>query len=317
MDMKTKESRAKTSLRDYIYQFAFSPTHWYAACASGLYYSQDKGSSWRIAYGSLSLKEPLPTLCVVAPIGSDGDPLIFAGLNGGILRSEDNGQTWQSLPLPSHPRTITSLVPSPDFAHDGILLAGSLGTGILLYKSDGSDLTMWNFGLLDHEILCLSASPSFARDRIIYAGVQSGLFMSSNCGCSWKDIDILIGYEPVLSLAISPNFTEDGTLYIGTEGKGLFRSTDQGGSWQRLGENELVAPINAILLSSNPFNESGMLVLHGGELLTSSDTGDSWDRWEKEGSVDKDVTAVLAPQGLHADQPLLVGYINGEIRLCE
>jgi photosystem II stability/assembly factor-like uncharacterized protein len=317
MDMKKKESRAKSTLRDYVYQFAASPTDWYAACASGLYRSQDKGSSWMIAYGSLSLKEPLPTLCVAAPIGSDGTPLIFAGLNGGILRSEDNGQTWQSLPMPSPAPTIASLAPSPDFAHDGILLAGTLGAGILLYKSYGSDLTMWNFGLLDHEVLCLSASPSFVKDQIIYAGVQSGLFMSGNCGRSWKDIDLPVGYEPVLSLAISTNFAKDGTLYIGTESKGLLRSTDQGGNWQRMGKEELFAPINAILLNSIHPKEGGMLVLHGDELLAASDAGDSWKRWEKDGSAERDVAAILAPQGLHADQPLLVGYINGEIRLCE
>ena len=315
--MKRKASPAKSSPKDYVYQFAASSTDWYAACASGLYRSQDQGSSWQIAYDSLNPKEALPTLCAAAPIGPDGEPMIFAGLNGAILRSTDRCQTWQSLSLPSPAPIVTSLAPSPDFTRDGILFAGSLGCGVLIYKSHGSDLSMWNFGLLDHEVLCLAVSPAFAEDQTIFAGVQSGLFMSVNGGRSWREVDLPPGYKPVLSLGISPNFGEDATLCIGTEGKGLYLSRDQGSKWQRLGKKELVAPINAILLSPSYPKEREMLVLHGGELLASLDGGDRWEAWQPSASVEKEVTAILAPQGLSANQPLLVGHIDGEIRLFE
>jgi photosystem II stability/assembly factor-like uncharacterized protein len=315
MNMKRKASPIQSSPKDYVYQLATSPEDWYAACASGLYRSLDRGSSWQITYGSLGLQEPLSTLCVAAPIGPEEHSIVFAGLNGGILRSTDNGDTWQSLPLPSPAPIVASLAPSPDFAQDGKLFAGTLGSGVLMYTSYGTELAMWNFGLLDHEILCLAVSPSFVEDRTLYAGAQSGLFMSANGGHSWREVDLPIGYTPVLSLAISPNYQEDGCLYVGTERKGLFHSSDQGGRWQRLGKKELVAPINAILLSPGYTEEGGILVLHSGELLFSPDGGDSWKPWQVDTLVEKEVTAILTPHGHYADQPLLIGYIDGEICL--
>lgn len=313
--MKSKASPAESSPQDYVYQFATSPADWYAACASGLHRSQDRGSSWQITYDSLGFKEPLPTLCVAAPIGADDHTVIFAGLNGGMLRSKDNGETWESMPLPSPAPIVSCLAPSPNFADDEMLFAGTLGSGVLIYKSNRSELAMWNFGLLDHEVLCLAISPNFVEDQTLYAGVQSGLFRSLNAGRSWREVDLPIGYEPVLSLAISPNFSEDGSIYIGTEEKGLFHSADRGQHWHQLGEKELTAPINHILLNPNFPDALEMLVLHGGELLLSSDAGNSWEQWQAGKLADKEVAAILAPHGLSPDQPFLVGYIDGEICL--
>ena len=40
--------------------------------------------------------------------------------------------------------------------------------------------------------------------------------------------------SPILTLALSPAFATDNTLYAGTEQAGLYRSTDRGASWQPL-----------------------------------------------------------------------------------
>ena len=51
----------------------------------------------------------------------------------------------------------------------------------------------------------------------------------------YEDYGECCGYYQVFVLEFSPDFARDNTLYLGTW-DGLFRSTDRGDSWQRLGQ---------------------------------------------------------------------------------
>ena len=313
--MNSENSPMDSDTNDFVYQFTTSQDGWYAACASNLYRSTDQGASWKSAYVSLELQNPLSTLCVAAPIGPDEHPYVFAGLHSGLLRSTDGGETWESAPQPSPSPIFSFLAPSPDFAQDGMLFAATLGCGVLIYKSHGSQLSMWNFGLLDHEILCLEVSPNFIEDHTIFAGVQSGLFLSTNGGRSWTDIDLPVGYEPVLSLAISPDFANDRLLYAGTESKGILCSSDCGKKWKPLGEGVLAKPINSILLGPQFPKKSDLLIVHGENPLFSSDGGYSWEHWRTDRLDCLDVSAILAPEGFGDGVPAVVGLFDGGIRL--
>jgi photosystem II stability/assembly factor-like uncharacterized protein len=312
--MSLQTSPQDDTADDLVYQFAQAPSGWYAACASGLYRSTDRGASWRPAYASLGVEHPLATLSVAVVSGQDGSPLVFGGLSGELLRSSDGGESWALAPRPSPAPVFTALVPSPDFARDGRLFAGTLGDGVVIYSNDGLSWATWNFGLLDQNVLCLAVSPVYAGDQTLYAGVQSGLFCSANGGCSWREVDLPIGYGAVLCLAISPRFAEDGSLYAGCEDRGLLRSTDRGQSWRRLGEGVLSEPANSILLGPSFPAQPELLLLHGGSLLYSPDGGDSWADWRADRLAGLEVTAVLAPQGFGADAPVLVGLSGGAIR---
>lgn len=296
---------------DIVYQFAASPFDWYAARSSGLYRSTDHGTSWQPAYASLGAATGLTTLCVTTASGFDQSSLVFAGLSGELLRSTDGGESWEILQRPSPAPVFTSLAPSPHFASDGKLFAGTMEDGVLLYENHGETWTMWNFGLLDTNVLCLAVSPAFAEDRTLFVGVQSGLFRSANGGLSWQEIDLGIGYGAVLCLALSSYFAEDGLIYAGLEDGGLLRSTDGGYTWQRVSESTLTESVNSITLS----NESNILVHHGESLLVSGDGGETWVRFRPDQIEGQEVTAVLAPEGLTGDVPVLIGTSDGAIRV--
>jgi hypothetical protein len=78
--------------QDYVYQLVGSGRIFFAARNSGLYRSDDSGRNWQMAYQSLDISEPLPTLTVAIPPDFEHDPRLFAGLNGGIFRSLNGGQ---------------------------------------------------------------------------------------------------------------------------------------------------------------------------------------------------------------------------------
>jgi photosystem II stability/assembly factor-like uncharacterized protein len=300
-------------LQDYVYKLVGCERTFFAARNSGLYRTDDGGRTWQLAYQSLDLSEPVPTLTVAMSPHFEHDPRIFAGLSGGILRSLNSGQTWENIALPPPPPVISALELSPNFEQDGIVFAATLEDGVLFSADRGHRFGAWNFGLLDLNILCLAISPDFARDETVFVGAQSGVFRSTNGGRAWREVNLPVGYEAVLSLTLSPDFARDGILLAGTETQGLLLSTDAGESWQRLGADLFTEAMNAIHLAPNFSVRPEILVLHAGTLLHSTDRGTTWTLWRENILGDEEVTAILAPHGFDAGAFVLVGLADGNV----
>jgi photosystem II stability/assembly factor-like uncharacterized protein len=299
--------------QDYVFKLAGCGRNFFAARNSGLYCTADGGRTWQIAYQSLGLSEPLPTLTVAVGPDFKHDPRVFAGLSGGLLRSLNGGQLWENVPLPSPPPVISALELSPDFERDGIIFVATLEDGVLFSADRGHHFGAWNFGLLDLNILCLAISPNFASDETVFVGAQSGIFRSTNGGRAWREVDLPVGYEAVLSLALSPDFARDGILLAGTETQGLLLSTDAGERWQQLGRDVFREAINAIQLAPDFLTRPEILVLHAGTLLHATDRGETWTPWREDILANQEVTSILAPQGFDSGALILVGLENGNV----
>lgn len=112
--------------------------------------------------GSLPMPEletPLTTVAVAVSPNFEADRSVFAGVAGGILRSIDGGHNWYIASLSSPPPFVLTLVVSPNFAHDGTLLAGTMEDGVFRWGDRGEYWAAWNFGLLDLNVLCMAISP--------------------------------------------------------------------------------------------------------------------------------------------------------------
>ena len=286
---------------DFIYCLTASPNFKKdglvcAAKRSGLYYSRDKGRTWKDAYASLKLAAPLPTSAAAISIVNE-ITYVFAGIEGKILRSLTSGETWEVADLESPAPQVTALAISPNFAKDGTLLAATVQDGILRSTNRGVNWTGWNFGLYDSNINALA----FLDSQIVFVGTQSGIFRSSNAGRSWRDLDFPIDLAPVVCLAVS----SDGTLYAGTEAEGLHVSCDEGRTWEQLTEGTVEQ-----IHQDAP---GRLLILRDGELLLSENGGHSWQAARPGFELAADISALTAPLGLFPDKPLLVGLSNGEI----
>jgi photosystem II stability/assembly factor-like uncharacterized protein len=305
------ESDALEQLQDTVYQLTGGGGVLFAARQTGLFCSLDGGQSWQDAFASLNLTEPLPTVAVALPPNfATGGP-VFAGLAGGILRSTDGGATWETLPLPPPPPMIAALAFSPHYEQDGVIFAATFEDGVLFSSDRGGHWVAWNFGLLDLNALCLAVSPNFAADETVFVGTQSGIFRSTNGGRAWREVELPIGYEAVLSLACSPNFATDRTIWAGTEAQGLLASYDGGDTWQRLAADQLLDPINQIVI--DPGSSQNILLLHSGSVLFSSDGGANWSPWQAEALADQDVSAIIAPQGVRPGAVVWLGTANGMV----
>mgnify|MGYP001039851213 FL=1 len=304
--------------QDVVHALAASPAFeqdgvCFAARSTGLYGSQDGGQTWESVYSSLALEAPLTTAAVALSPGFPADQTLFAGVLGAVLRSSDAGGSWFATTLPTPPPFVSSLVISPNFVRDGIVLASTMEDGVFRSGDRGVHWAAWNFGLLDLNVLCLAMSPTFAEDETVFAGTDSGIFRSTNGGRAWREVDFPADLAPVLSLALAPGYASSGLLFAGTEACGLYTSQDRGRSWTRLGEGSIEGAVNTILLSPEFSSRPEILVALADAIIVSRDGGQTWSDWNPDFDIQQSITAVAGPLGLGPNAPLLVGLMDGRV----
>jgi photosystem II stability/assembly factor-like uncharacterized protein len=231
-----------------------------------------------------------------------------------VLRSFNQGETWQVEKLASPPPVTGALVISPNYDEDGIVLAGTNEDGIFRSLDRGLHWSTCNFNLLDLNVLSLAISPDFASDEMLFAGTVSGLFRSKNGGRAWREVDFPFGYDPVLSLAFDPGFASSKTILAGTETQGLQISRDAGATWARIAQDDLVQPINAILHWQEAKGEQAIFVLNGDQVFYSDDGLQTWREWEPAARMQEGISAIAQPGWPAAEKPLLLaGLADGRV----
>lgn len=260
---------------DTVYALAASPAGaCFAACNSGLYRSLDGGLSW----AQMQIpQEQLTTAVAVSPDFAS-DRSVFAAVKGGILRSSDGGETWFTAALPAPPPVFSSLVVSPEFERDGILLAGTLEDGVFSSEDRGARWQPWNFGLFDLHVLCLALSPNWRADETAFAGADTGLYRSGNGGRAWRVTDFPAELAPVLCLAIVGGSEPGETMLLaGTEENGLLASANEGRNWRPLAADCIDSAVNQLQVVEDASGHGTLFALVDDAVLRSLDGGCHWE----------------------------------------
>ena len=192
---------------------------------------------------------------------------VFAGINGGVLRSSDGGGAWFAAALSNPPPLVVALALSPAFEEDGALLAASAEDGIFASTDRGVSWRGWNFGLIDLNVNALA----WATPELAFAGTESGIFRSRNGGRAWRALPFPMDLAPVISLQLSPDFASDQTLYAGTEEHGLQLTRDGGATWQAV-----ALPVDGEAVNAMASTTQGLALVLDEHLLLSRDAGASW-----------------------------------------
>jgi len=205
-----------------------------------IFLSTDGGESWQASGQGLPESSSGVDALAFSP-GYATDHTVYVWLkNRGLYRSTDRGASWEQV-FKEEGWSVQSLVLSPRFPTDGILFAGAL-FGQLRQSLDGGftwqDLsrglpagTVW--------VRALALSPDFEKDGTLFAGLDEGVIKSTDRGRTWRPVNAGLPLKgdgpppPVLSLAISPDYATDGTLFVGLVDYGVYRSVDGGENWRR------------------------------------------------------------------------------------
>ncbi len=274
----------------------------FAGTNLGLLVTRDGGQTWQDALASLGLEAPLPVTSVIYVPRQMKAARVVAGIYGGFLQSEDNGQTWQVISPASPPAVVTALAA----AQNGDLYAGTAQDGIFIAQ-DGGKWIRWNFGLLDWHIFCVAAVRWADGSQVCFAGVETGVFYSLNSGRAWHETDFPIDAGAVLSLAVSE---ESERVFAGTETGSLFRSRDRGRSWERISEGVFRAEISALILDGDR-----LLAASGNKLLVSHDGGESWREWNAQAQVTGAILSAAIHSGPGTGALLFAGSTDGKIHV--
>ncbi len=211
---------------------------------NGVFKSADGGNWNQVATGLSNLY--IRALAISPDFTND--QTIFAGTDDGVFKSTDGGANWSQMNSGLSNLYTNSLSISPNFAIDQTIFVGTNDSSGGVYKSadGGATWSQASTGLpTTASSFSLAFSPSFASDDTLYVGTEpkngtgGSIYKSTNGGASWSPANNgLPLFTPVsnlpvqyVSLAISPNFASDHTLFAGPGGAGLFESTDGGGNW--------------------------------------------------------------------------------------
>lgn len=108
-----------------------------------------------------------------------------------------------------------------------ILLAATVGDGVLRSEDGGRSWVGSSFGLTDREAVTLAVN---ATTGTVLAGTSGGLFRSHKAGRAWRR-------SPAIRDAVAAaTYCPDGTAIVVLEVGGVLRSTDDGETWVRAGE---------------------------------------------------------------------------------
>jgi hypothetical protein len=170
----------------------------------------------------------------VAP--SDGD--VIYGWNGagqsGLYVSTDGGSSWDTITdgMLQQVGGALSLAVRPGSPDE--VWAGTQ-TGLLASRDAGRS---WE-SVLTGAVTAVAFDPADPARVVGYAPEGDGLVESRDGGQTWTALGLVLDGDAVGHIAIHPD--DPDTLYVGTYGQGLQRTTNGGNSWETLADGGVVA----------------------------------------------------------------------------
>jgi len=240
-----------------------------AATASGLYRTTDLGETWdrvRDFGGS------------VASWDARFDPLrprrVLAATSGdGLLRSEDQGTSWQILDISQsgylhdgYPARIRDLITTP--GPPVTLYAATASGGVFASTDGGRSWRQRNRGLGTGSVSSLAAAPS--DGRALYASSLGGFYRTFDGGATWSkgSDDSLRDFGRAWVDPQSPRH-----LFL-FAGRSVFESVDAGDTWAVV--PGLPAGPRPRGLAMDPQNPQSVYLLFEDRLEISRDGGLTW-----------------------------------------
>jgi hypothetical protein len=234
----------------------------------GLWVSNAPVASWTLAQGILGIS-------VSALSASPADPgeLWLSSWGSGVWKRPSSAQPWQRVSVANLPLDYDFTVVSDAITPRRVFVGG----WYTLYES--TDDSTFNASTLSDNELSIAFDPS--RPNVVYVGTQlAGLFKSMDSGATFVASNA--GITPwttqtgsslidVRWIAVDPASPD--TVYIGTNGAGVWKSVDGAQSWANIG---LAGTVESCLLVVPGASSTVYACVSGQGIRQSVDGGVTW-----------------------------------------
>ena len=283
------------------------PNILYIATDEAVYKSQDAGATWTRLNGELAR-----TRVISLAIDPQLPANIFAGTNGdGTYKSPDGGRNWHQFNAGLQKGTISAIVNQVVFNPLGSETVYAATTvGVFRSSDGGRNWTERMAGMTEiNFIVALAIDP--AHPNIMYAGTTGGVYRTKNATESWEKITVgMVAFDAKMaSMALGVNrivideFNND-TIYAGTT-RGLFKSTNQGDQWTKIGKDLGEVYVSGIQL--DPAEPQTIYLATSEGVQKSPDGGNTWELKDA-GLEAKSIRSIqISPQ----DPKILYAGTNG------
>jgi photosystem II stability/assembly factor-like uncharacterized protein len=262
----------------------------FIAMFEGVWWSANSGAYW-------SYSDTIPAYLfrkmTISPAYGTDHTFLASTYGGGSLWSYDGGASFQFHNVGLNNSYPDSVGISPNFPVDGIAYHGTVPGLNRITKSAPNWAQMPGAGATSFP-RALAISSTFAQDHTLYTGTDNlgtmnpativyqgqtysnqGVFVSHDAGYSWAPTGL--NGPRTDFVAISPNFSNDGTLFASTADSGFYKTTNAGATWTNIpvvpGEKGYLH----VVISPNYASDHTVLVAtqHYG-IYKSVDSGASW-----------------------------------------
>jgi len=219
---------------------------------------------------------------------------IFIATYNGIFRSTNNGQNWIKKIAGLYGSTINVIAGNLDDE----LYVGTPGGSIFKSSNYGDSWTHVNQGMTSSGIVALN----IGKNNFIYAangGFPGDVFLSVDDGNSWQNVG-----EDLTSRMKDIAINDSGYVYVISDVRGVFRTKNNGESWEAINdslENDDVSAIDIM--------ENGLLLIGvGNDLYISDNSGDYWKK-----RIDNLSTGLISAIYVDTLDQIYLGTLHGEV----
>ncbi|MTI21112.1 glycosyl hydrolase [Fulvivirga sp. RKSG066] len=256
------------------------PNKLYTA-SNHLHVTTNEGQSWEVISPDLTTNDSTKLGSSGGPITKDNTSveyyctifsaiespyekdLLWTGSDDGLIHvSKNGGESWENVTPPSMPKlTMINSIEADPFTKGGVYVAGTrykLGDyAPYLYKTNdyGKTWTKITSGIdSEHFTRVMRADPE--REGLLYAGTESGMYISFDDGASWKSFQLNLPIVPITDLAV-----KDDNLIAATQGRSFWLIDDltplhQLNSQKQSGNFHLYQPKEAFRIGGGSWGSS-------------------------------------------------------------
>lgn len=243
-------------------------TFYMGAASGGVFKTTDAGASWLpvsdgfFAVGSIGAIEVAPSNASIVYVGTGSESIRSnVSIGRGVYRSDDAGKSWRFVGLPN---------------------VGQIGA-VRVHPSDPDLVYVAAVGnpFVDNP------ERGVFRSRDGGKSWEKVLFVSDSTGAA--DLEFQPGHPEVIYAAMWRGQRKPWTIISGAREGGIYRSTDGGDHWVKLGgglPDQLFGKANIAVTAANPNRVYALIEAKPGEgVYRSDDAGATWTRVSSQASL--------------------------------